>query len=644
MAELEAITNIPASKDRPANSTGQFSRRVALTPGLTVRLGRDETRTDWAIPEDDQISRFYANLKYDGPSNKLSVERRGSTAEYPDIPANKIVIVNKEPGAKDKFCEVTQCLIGPGESFWIGQTQFALRSEADLLPDSPVDMTVAPRTEERTRGQLEAFSFTDPNKVLKALEQLPNVMKAASNELGIYRQMLKVIMDAMREADGAGIVQIPPLQPGDLRFALSLRESNVRSLHQFGPKGFAPSRKLSHKAILEKSKKSHLHIWSTDPKDAVGSDASEAADMTLATMHQKNVTPWAICTPFQDGSKNALYIAGHLKAHWAALSEANKQKTVDDLTQYQKIAEVIVGLIETTLRMARLAKQNAVTRQSLQRGLWKYLDDPDRLESLLKPAEKEVTILFCDLRNYSLFASENAEDLLGAQREVGRALETMSSTIALSDGVVAGFRGDAVLGFWGWPDAHEKQLEKAAQAAVRIHDQLQGRQQEKKCGLGLTHGRVVVGRMGGLDLAVVDLYGPVVNLAFRLEAMTKAFGVGIIVAPEVADRIAAADPDGRELRTRKLGNVKAKGFPIPIAAHELYPAHTPSVQDGLAHVWSAAIDSFTEGNWEEAHEMLAQNFSEDDAARCFIRFMDQHKKRPPADWDGSFVPPAKAGE
>ena len=76
----------------------------------------------------------------------------------------------------------------------------ALRSEADLLPDSPGDMTVAPRTEERTRGQLEAFSFTDPNKVLKALEQLPNVMKAASNELGIYRQMLKVIMDAMREA------------------------------------------------------------------------------------------------------------------------------------------------------------------------------------------------------------------------------------------------------------------------------------------------------------------------------------------------------------------------------------------------------------------------------------------------------------
>ncbi|HXD88052.1 MAG TPA: adenylate/guanylate cyclase domain-containing protein [Urbifossiella sp.] len=636
MAELEAITNIPASKDRPAAAAGQFTRRFTIVPGLSIRLGRDEARMDWAIPEDDQISRFYAILRWDG-GTQLTVERRGSIPpDYPEPPANKIVVVNKEPGSKDKFREVALATIGPGDSFWIGQTQFTLRTDSEPVQESPVDMTVAPRIEERTRAQLEAIPFADPAVALKAMEQLPSTIKAAGNEQGLFRQMLKVIMDAMPRADAAGIVRIPPgCPPGERRLAVV--ESNIRSPVSFGPKGFVPSRKLSHKAISEVRKRSHLHIWSTDPKDVVGSDA-EAADMTLASMHQQNVTPWAICSPFQDGSKFALYIAGRVNGQWTALPESSQKRTVDDLMQYQKIAELIVGLLETTLRMSRLSKQNTVIRQAWPRGIWKYLDDPERLEALLKPAEKEVTILFCDLRNYSLFATENSTDLLKAWREVAFALDTMSGTITLLDGVVAGFRGDAVLGFWGWPDGNPKQLEKAAQAAVTIREKLGGWLMDKKCGLGLTHGPAVAGRLGAHDLAVVDLYGPVVNLAFRLEAMTKAFGVGIIVTQEVAERVARADPDGHQLRTRKLGRVRAKGFTEPLAAYELFPAHAASVSDWQTHDWETAVELFTDGKWDEAYEMLAANFPDDPAAKCLLRVMDQNKKRVPAAWDGSFVP------
>ena len=193
------------------------------------------------------------------------------------------------------------------------------------------------------------------------------MIKAATNEQGLFRQMLKVIMDALPRADAAGIVRIPPgCPPGERRLATV--ETNVRSPAALGPKGFVPSRKLSYKAISEPRKRSHLHIWSTDPKD-VGSDPNEAADMTLATMHQQNVTPWAVCTPFQDGSKYALYISGRVTGQWSMLSEAFQNKTVADLTQYQKIAELITGLMETTLRMSRLSKQNTVIRQAGPGGI-----------------------------------------------------------------------------------------------------------------------------------------------------------------------------------------------------------------------------------------------------------------------------------
>ncbi|MDB5305943.1 MAG: adenylate/guanylate cyclase protein [Gemmataceae bacterium] len=638
MAELEAITDVRTAKDKSGIMSGQYGRRLPLVSGKLVRIGRDETKVDWAVPEDDQISRFYAFLQWDG--SKLTVERRGSIPpDYPEPPPNRIIVLNPDLAAKEKHLEVTKCAVGPGESFWIGQTQFTVREDGDSGQDSPVDATVAPRQEERTRAQLEEIPFTNPAVALKAMEQLPSMIKAAANEQGLFRQMLRVVMDALPRADAAGIVRIPPdCPPGDLRLALV--ESNVRSPIHFGPMGFAPSRKLAHRAIQEARKRSHLHFWSTDPR---GTEGGAAADMTLAVMHQQNVTPWAICTPFQDGSRYALYIAGRVNGLWAALDKPGQDRVVADLTQYQKIAEIIVGLIETTMRMARLSRQNAVIRRAWPQGIWKYLDDPDRLETMLRPQEKEITILFCDLRNYSLFASQNAAQLLQAQKEVAVALNTMSSAITDRDGVVAGFRGDAVLGFWGWPDPHERQVEMAVRAALAIQGRLSDWSQTGRCGLGLTHGRAVAGRLGAHDLAVVDLYGPVVNLAFRLEAMTKAFGVGIIVSQEVADRVARADPNGVELRTRKLGRVRAKGFPDPVPANELYSAHLPSVREWQQQDWAAAVDLFTEGRWADAADMLSQLFPEDPAAGCLLRVMDETRRVPPKNWDGSFVPPSPSG-
>ena len=165
----------------------------------------------------------------------------------------------------------------------------------------------------------------------------------------------------------------------------------------------------------------------------------------------------------------------------------------------------------------------------------------------------------------------------------------------------------------------------AARAEIAIQGRLTGWSQAGRCGLGLTHGTAVAGRLGAHDLAVVDLYGPVVNLTFRLEAMTKAFGVPIIVSQEVADQLAAADPTGREMRTRPLGKVRAKGFPDPLWAHELYSAQTPSVHDWQREEWAAVVDSFTAGHWADAYDNLAAQFSSDPARHCLMRVMDKTK-------------------
>jgi adenylate cyclase len=635
MAELEAITEIQGDPRKSTVQARQYGRRFPLTVGKPINLGRDEAKMDIAIPEDDQISRFQAILTWEPAKEKLTVQTRPITPPaYPTPPANQTLVFDDK---QKKLVEAPggKCVVGRGESFWIGQTRFTLHSDGEQEPENPVDQTVAPRQEERTRAQLEEIPFANPGAALRAMEQLPATIRAVTSEQGLFRQMLKVVMDAMPRADASAIVRVPPdTTANDKR--LMMLESNVRPNSAHGQSGFMPSRRLSHRAIMER-RRSCLHCWSPD---AAGSGG---ADLTMADTHVHGVTPWAVCTPFQDGSRYALYVAGQTGGQWNLLDKPAQDKIINDLTQYQKIAELLVGMIETTLRVSRLTQQGKVMRRAWPQGLWKYLDDPDELERMLAPKEMEITTLFCDLRNYSLFASQHATQLLAAQREVSNALSVMSGAITDRDGVVGGFRGDAVLGFWGWPKLHDKQVELAARSAITIQGRLNEWSRSGKCGLGLTHGTAVAGRLGAHDLAVVDLYGPVVNLTFRLEGMTKAFGVPIIVSQEVAKRIAACDPSGREMLTRPLGKVRAKGFPEPLWAHELYSAHTPSVQDYQLAEWTAVVDQFTAGQWADAYEALSTQFSADPAAHCLMRVMDKTKRKPPADWDGSFAPPAPDG-
>jgi adenylate cyclase len=150
-----------------------------------------------------------------------------------------------------------------------------------------------------------------------------------------------------------------------------------------------------------------------------------------------------------------------------------------------------------------------------------------------------------------------------------------------------------------------------------------------------------VGRFGTHDQTVIELHGSSVNLTIRLEAMTKAFGVPIIVSEEIARRIAQADPNGREMITRRLGLVIAKGFPEPLWAYELASTMNPStMNDFLRHEWDTAVTEFTEGNWADAYEHLEGVFDEDPAARCLLRVMDSFGRRKPIDWTGAFVPPS----
>jgi adenylate cyclase len=361
--------------------------------------------------------------------------------------------------------------------------------------------------------------------------------------------------------------------------------------------------------------------------------------LTLGSLHQQGATPWAICTPFQDNSQYALYVSGRL------VDQAGNPKPDQGyLTEYQKFIEILVGFIEATRRTLRLTRQNAVIREAWPTGVRKYLDNPDNLDELLRPRETEATVLFRDLRGHDRGA-ESGDGLTATWGEIQKLLDTIGAAITEKGGIVATSRSDAVIGFWGWPVRTDDQLDRAAEAALRISERLSGPAFQGACGMGLIEGRALTGLLGAQHMGI-GIYGRVVDAARLLAEATRELGIGIVASADAAKKLVAADPNGTKRRLRGLGTVRPSGAKTPLPAFELaspFSAERDTWLKGewherLLEQWNEAVELFTRGRWADAQERLEATFADDPVARCFLRYMKRTSGAPPAGWTGDFDP------
>jgi adenylate cyclase len=306
------------------------------------------------------------------------------------------------------------------------------------------------------------------------------------------------------------------------------------------------------------------------------------------------------------------------------------------LLDYQKCAQAVAYFLEARMIGFRLRARAELLQDFVPDPLHPYLGDPARVQAVLEPREVEATVLFCDLRGFTRHAERAWESLRATWEELSRPVNEMSNAIASHGGVVAGFHGDAVLGFWGWPESRPDQVEKAAAAALWIHRVLAKGLRGFQCGVGLSHGPVVAGRLGAIALAKVDVFGPTVNLASRLEGLTKVFGVPVLADGAVAARL-PADPGGRA-RTRRLGRVVPKGMAAGIDVHELFLPATADEFDASARTaWDEVVELFLAGQWADAHDRLATEFPDDPPAKYLMAYMAAAGPglKPPPGWAAS---------
>ena len=178
-------------------------------------------------------------------------------------------------------------------------------------------------------------------------------------------------------------------------------------------------------------------------------------------------------------------------------------------------------------------------------------------------------MLFCDLRGFSRESERQAGDLLGLLQRVSKALGVMTHHIREQGGVVGDFQGDAAMGFWGWPLPQNDAVLRTCRAALAIRAEFEATA-GFQAGIGVATGRAVAGKIGTVDQVKVTVFGPVVNLASRLEGMTKILRAPILL-DEATARIVRRQVPRDVARVRRLAIVRPYGLDTPLEVSELLP-------------------------------------------------------------------------
>ena len=168
----------------------------------------------------------------------------------------------------------------------------------------------------------------------------------------------------------------------------------------------------------------------------------------------------------------------------------------------------------------------------------------------------------------------------------------MTHHIRQQGGVVGDFQGDAAMGFWGWPLPQKDAVLRTCRAALAVRAEFEATE-GFHAGIGVATGRAVAGKIGTVDQVKVTVFGPVVNLASRLEGMTKILQAPILLDEATAQIVRKQVP--RDVaRVRRLAIVRPYGLDTPLEVSELLPpvSQYPELTDEHLEYYEAALDAF----------------------------------------------------
>ena len=255
--------------------------------------------------------------------------------------------------------------------------------------------------------------------------------------------------------------------------------------------------------------------------------------------------------------------------------------------------------------------------------------------------KRAIAILFSDIRSFTNISERNKPETVVAF--LNRYFTIMVDIIKKHGGTIDKFIGDAIMALFGTPVSYEDNARRAVAAACEMRDAVPSVPLEDlalpdgmefNIGIGIHYGDVIVGSIGSKDKTDYSVIGDSVNLASRLEGLTKTYGTQVLVSDAVRE-----DTGKDAFSYRHLDDVRVKGKAnaVPIFAVDRSDGEFPAA---YKDAYTKGMELYAQGIWNLAKDYFDKAVSAvpgDKAAELMRARCAEFIENPPERWDGAIA-------
>lgn len=314
---------------------------------------------------------------------------------------------------------------------------------------------------------------------------------------------------------------------------------------------------------------------------------------------------------------------------------------------YPAFSVLAIFMLSTILTYLRTEQEKQAVRQAF--GLYispdfmkELTDNPEKLR--LGGETRDLTVMFTDIRNFTTISeSMKPDELIHLMNDF---LTPMSDLVMQNRGTIDKYIGDAMMAFWNAPlddpdhARHACLTGLAMQSALEPINQVlknKGGTTLLKVGIGINSGPGAVGNMGSRQRFAYSVLGDTVNLASRLEGLTKQYGVGIIIGENTHEKMT-------DFAALELEVIRVKGKNKPVRIFTLLGdvnMKESAAFENIKLLHNEMLKAWRAGEFAKviklAKECEVLKFSGLETAYGFyIERAEKLLKDPPKDWDGIY--------